>query len=899
MKFHASATEPLESLTTFLAKHGIPCLIGLFGAATLVVQAANPSPSSVIVWGTLSDSFPWNGLSDVVAVDAGEQHAVVLKSDGTVGCFGNCGGYIAPTNNNIVAVSSGLAYMLALRSNGTVVAWASPWSVSEGGEQVPAGLTGVMAIDAGIDLSIALKEDGTLIRWGQNGTPLPVGLSNIIAVSINSEANPGPGQPNYFHALALRNDGTVVTWGRNDYGENSIPAGLNNVTAIAAGAYHHLALKGDGTVVAWGGKNAAIRTPPPGLSNVVAIAAGRGHNLALKSDGTVVAWKDPSDDIYGAGTVPPGLSNVVAISAGRFYSVALTRVSAPVIIRQSVSITDRQGNGGTFSVEAGGTPPLTFQWQKGETDIPGATNGIFSYSPEFAAAGDYRVIVRNDSGSVTSQVCTLTIVPWIQIISQPQNATVNAGSDVTLFVVAVGSSPLTYQWRRNDFDLVGENSDSLNLTNVQTEAGTYSVLVSSHGLTVESEPATLIVNGNILPAIVTPPRSETLFIGAKMVFKVVATGAEPLRYRWQKDGNDIVGQTNTTLPFDSVHSVDAGSYLVVVSNDAGTNTSPPALLTITSRILNLAPPSTVVSVQGPILPAGLTDIVAIAAAARHSLALKSNGTVVAWGDSYLPFYGQNTYSPPLGLSNVVGIAAGYGSGFSEHSLALKDDGTVVSWSGVSLPSAPTVPTDLFGVIAIAAGERHGLALKANGKVVSWGDSIARVPIGLRNVIAISAGGRRSLALRTDGSVAAWGDLGAPALFNSLTDVSAVAAGRTHIMALRSDGAIVDYFGGSAPTNSALGGISNVVAIAAGDSHSLVLKNDGTVTGWNSAQLPEGLTNVTAISGGRGYSLLLTTNPPAPRWKEQWLRTHSYCRHLSLFQDMSWRSLTTYRGHTLQ
>ena len=830
----------------------------------MVVQAASLPPSSVIVWGGLSDASPWNGLSNVVAVDAGELHAVVLKSDGTVGCFGGCEGYITPTNNDAVAVSSGANYMLALRSNGTVVAWASPWNLSEGGDQVPLDLTNVLAIDAGIDLSVALKEDGTLVSWGQNGTPLPAGLSNVVAISINSEANPGPGQANYFHALALKNDGTVVTWGGNDYGENSIPAGLSNVTAIAAGAYHHLALKNDGTVVAWGGQDAAIRTPPPGLSNVVAIAAGRNHNLALKSDGTVVAWRSSSDGIYGAGVVPSGLSNVVAISAGRFYSVALTRVSPPVIIRPPVSITDRQGNGGTFSVEAGGTPPLTFQWQKGETDMPGATNTIFSYSPEFAAAGDYRVIVRNDSGSVTSQVCTLTIVPWIEILSQPQDTTVNASSDVTLLVVAVGSSPLTYQWRRNDFDIVGQNSDSLNLTHVQTDAGTYSVLVSSHGLTVESEPATLTVNGNILPAIVTPPRSETLFIGAKMVFKVVATGAGPLRYRWQKDGSDMVGQTNATLPFDSVQSVDAGSYRVVVSNDAGTNTSPPALLTITSRILNLAPPSTVVSLQGPIPPAGLTDIVAIAAAARHSLALKSNGTVVAWGDSYIvPLYGQNTYSPPPGLSNIVGIAAGTSLGFFGHSLALRDDGTVFGWSGVGLPSAPTVPTDLFGVIAIAAGDRHGLALKANGTVVSWGDSIARVPIGLRNVIAISAGGRRSLALRNDGSVAAWGDLGAPALFNSLTDVSAVAVGRDHIMALRNDGAMVDYFGGSDPPNSALGGISNVVAIAAGDSHSLLLKNDGTVTGWNGAQLPEGLTNVTAISGGRGYSLLLTTNSPTP------------------------------------
>ena len=856
----------LASATTFIS---IRYILFAIAASGLLGSSGVQAQNSLIVWGSIADSTPWTALSNVVAVDAAWQHAIVLKSDGTVGCFGQCGGFVIPAGlNDAVAVSSGTTHMMALRSNGTVAAWANDWSVSQGGEQVPFGLSNVVAIDAATALGVALKEDGTLVKWGDNGTSLPLGLSNVVAMSINAEPIPDPpGQPDYFHGLALKSDGSLITWGRNDYGENNVPTGLSNVTAIAAGGFHNVALKSDGTVVAWGGKDAAIRTPPPGLSNVVAIAAGTTHNLALKSDGTIVAWRSPSDTTY-AGIVPPGLSNVVAISAGRFFSVALVGATPPVIVQQPVSITDRQGNGGNFAVAAGGSPPLTYQWQWAGVDVPGATNAIFWYSAQFTNAGDYRVIVRNGSGSVTSQVCTLTIVPWIQIMAQPQNKTVNAGSNVTLFVGAVGSPLLTYQWRRDGFDIPGANSDSLTFTNVQTEGGTYSVLISSHGLTVESEPAILTVNGNVLPAIIAPPRSDTLFVGAKFVFKAVATGAAPLRYQWRKDGNDLVGQTNTTLAFDSLQAGDAGSYVIVVSNGFGTNTSPLAVLTIAPRILNLAPPSTVVSIQGPIPPVGLTDVVAIAAAGQHSLALKSNGTVVAWGDSYFPTYGQNaynqsSYSPPPGLSNVVGIAAGYGLSFSEHSLALKNDGTVVSWSGTGLPSAPSVPADLFGVIAIAAGERHGLALKANGTVVSWGDSlaIAPVPIGLKDVVAIAAGGRRSLALKSDGSVAAWGNLDAPALFNSLTNVSAIAAGGGHIMALRKDGSIVDYFGGSDPTNSAPSGISDVATIAAGYSHSLALKHDGTVAAWNGAQLPGGLANVTAVSGGRGYSLLLTTNPP--------------------------------------
>ncbi|MCI0674091.1 MAG: hypothetical protein L0Y64_26895, partial [Myxococcaceae bacterium] len=114
----------------------------------------------------------------------------------------------------------------------------------------------------------------------------------------------------------------------------------------------------------------------------------------------------------------------------------------------------------------------------------------------------------------------------------------------------------------------------------------------------------------------------------------------------------------------------------------------------------------------------------------HSLALKADGTVVAWG---LNFQGQATVPP--GLSDVVAIAAGHG-----HSLALKADGTVVSWGNNSDgPFGPaTVPSGLSDVVAIAAGSGHNLALKADGTVVAWGRNDfgqATVPPGLSDVVA--------------------------------------------------------------------------------------------------------------------------------------------------------------------
>jgi hypothetical protein len=126
------------------------------------------------------------------------------------------------------------------------------------------------------------------------------------------------------------------------------------------------------------------------------------------------------------------------------------------------------------------------------------------------------------------------------------------------------------------------------------------------------------------------------------------------------------------------------------------------------------------------------------------LALKTDGTVVAWGDNGC---GQTTVPP--GLSGVTAISAG-----AYHSLALKSDGTVVAL-GDNGHGQTAVPEGLGAVLAISAGTFHTLALKSDGTVVAWGADSAgdpfdlgqsTVPAGLGPAIAIAAGGWNSLAL---------------------------------------------------------------------------------------------------------------------------------------------------------
>jgi alpha-tubulin suppressor-like RCC1 family protein len=125
-----------------------------------------------------------------------------------------------------------------------------------------------------------------------------------------------------------------------------------------------------------------------------------------------------------------------------------------------------------------------------------------------------------------------------------------------------------------------------------------------------------------------------------------------------------------------------------------------------------------------------SEVMAMAAGGSHSVALKTDGSVVAWGagnanTGNYPDYGQS--GVPVGLSGVTAIAAG-----GDHTVALKTDGSVVAW-GWNYYGQTTVPLEAqSGVMAIAAGELHTVALKTDGSVVAWGDNDygqTTVPLG--------------------------------------------------------------------------------------------------------------------------------------------------------------------------
>jgi hypothetical protein len=265
------------------------------------------------------------------------------------------------------------------------------------------------------------------------------------------------------------------------------------------------------------------------------------------------------------------------------------------------------------------------------------------------------------------------------------------------------------------------------------------------------------------------------------------------------------------------------------------------------------------------VPASATNVIAMAAGNSHCLALRADGTVVAWGQN-----GSGQINVPANLTNAVSVAAG-----STHSLALRSDGTVTLWGKIMGNGTTNVPPEATNVVALALGPgaQHALVLRSDGTVVDWGSSYtADIPPTAINIVSGAAGAHHSVALRSDGQVVAWGDnsqgqLNVPA---AATNIVAIAAGWYGSAALRADGTILTW-GSYAPQSQ---GFTNVVDVACPFNNFsgftnvcsfLALRGDGTLVesaGYNSVSPPANATNVAAIAAGSYDALaLIGSGPP--------------------------------------
>ncbi len=257
------------------------------------------------------------------------------------------------------------------------------------------------------------------------------------------------------------------------------------------------------------------------------------------------------------------------------------------------------------------------------------------------------------------------------------------------------------------------------------------------------------------------------------------------------------------------------------------------------------------------LPAG-GDYVAVAAGDAHGLALKSDGTVVAWGQN-----DDGECNVPAGTYKAIGAGA-------DFSLAIRTDGSIAAWGNDLRRQVSSAP-DGNDFIAVDGGEFFAVALRADGTVVCWGSDrwgqVTSAPTkGSFN--AVVAGDDHAVALHADGSLVVWGYWGAVEGTPSAGTFTAIGAGGRYSLAVRQDGAIVwwgsDTYGyglARVPTGR------DYVDVAAGYLHCLALRSDGSVVGWGAGvdtsghphwgqANPPAANDYAVITGGLYFSLAI-------------------------------------------
>ena len=158
---------------------------------------------------------------------------------------------------------------------------------------------------------------------------------------------------------------------------------------------------------------------------------------------------------------------------------------APAITGQPVDLTVTAGQPATLSVTATGGS-LTYQWLKGDLEVPGATGAsLVLSSARESDSGAYRVRIANSGGSLLSSTATLTVIPGSvapRFTTIPTGTVLHAGEPVHLSASATGDGPLLWSWTKDGVPLKGNAGPSLSIAAASlSDSGTYVVSVAGPG----------------------------------------------------------------------------------------------------------------------------------------------------------------------------------------------------------------------------------------------------------------------------------------------------------------------------------------------------------------------------------------------------------------------------------
>jgi alpha-tubulin suppressor-like RCC1 family protein len=692
------------------------------------------------------------------ALAAGDRHACLLRRDGTVGCWGgNDRGQLgdgshrprsAPVTvtlpGRVVELALGTSHSCALRSTGLVYCWGANDSGQLGnGAQFDTSspvsvrlATPATHIAAGGSFTCASLTSGDVVCWGANdsgqcgiaGPPLlltpqtPLGLTGTQAL-VAGEA----------HACALDGRGAVTCWGNDTVGQlgagapaasrgPTSPSGLADqvVRGLAAGGNHTCALVQD-AVFCWGGNGAgqlglgstndvATPMPLPSLENATALVAGSQHTCALRSDGSVWCWGGNSGGQLGEGTtsslglpVPVvGHLRATSVAAGGDFTCALEEDG-----RLWCWGDDRRGQLSRGTTLFAASPAEIGDLVDVRLLAPGGAHVCTSPGPE----GLVRCFGDNQAGQLGMGDALDRALPAPTKI--PLSAEALTAGALHTCAITNGATGTVLCW--------GRGSDG--------QLGHGALLDARVPVTVrETTPAVAVVAGGAHTCDLHADASVSCW--GRGTRGQLGDGLSVSR----PTPGPIVGLAAREIALGDEHTcaLTASSELLCWGRGSegelglGTPADAPA-------------PVQVPGVSGALVSAPAQ---ALAAGARHTCALSSDGRVLCWGDDAEGQLGDPrlvAHATPFlvpGLDQAVAISAGQG-----HTCALLgtdshvgSPGDVVCWGAnehgqTGSPTgesvlAPTRVEGLSNVIALRAGGDETCALLASGRLACWGDDSA-------------------------------------------------------------------------------------------------------------------------------------------------------------------------------
>ncbi|MCX7872731.1 MAG: lamin tail domain-containing protein [Verrucomicrobiae bacterium] len=444
----------------------------------------------------------------------------------------------------------------------------------------------------------------------------PIAINIVIPAAILSQPKDVavfPGETATFGVAVSSTSSVYYQWLKNGIpipGATNIVLTVPSVTHEDDGYYSVLVTDRVGTVASAPAKLTVLLHPVfmlhPKTVNINPGGTATFTAQAISTTPVRYQWRFNGTDIPGATNTSITITNAQLEQAGIYTAVAtddngpiesepadLNVLVRPTIIKQPTpsNCVARVGEDVSFEIGASGLLPISYRWRQNATSITNiiirGTNCVFTITNvQFSHAGYYDVAITNLAGqasSLSSRTYLTVYEPMTNIFVRPSsNATFNFNIKATAAATIPANVRLTYLWYFNETNPIPYGTTNfLTITNVTYEKqGPYTVVATNASGTIVTQTAMLIIREK--PIIVKSPQSVTAKVGNTVEFSVIAEDAEPINYKWFFNGAEIPYLNQPKLILTNIQSTSAGQYYVVAWNNAGTDTSTVATLTIQS-----------------------------------------------------------------------------------------------------------------------------------------------------------------------------------------------------------------------------------------------------------------------------------------------------------------------------